>query len=279
MQPKLLPALALLTPLAALLVASSPAAAAPSCSGPVCQDAAGWSDSGFGASYTFWTGLQSKKNFQTDPSYGADYLKLGAEIQATAKAFGVSKPIVDAYALIYNNNGESWGGVHVAAVGVVLYSASITNAIPFGVSRTFFKADEDISLLGVHIDLDGKVGGELGVDVIPSITSSYLSLMAEPYARAYADVDADVGAACASVSVKGSLTALDLHVPAAITVTYPEDDSMSVLMSLDYSLHSLDGKLKVELEYCLDTDSKTLVNFDGFTAGGQLFSKWGTISW
>ncbi|MDC3962008.1 hypothetical protein [Polyangium jinanense] len=279
MQPRILPTFALLAPFAALLAAPAPAAAAPSCSGPVCQDAASWTDGGFGASYSFWTGLQSKKNFQTDASYGADYLKMGADIHATAKAFGVSKPIVDAYALAYHNNGESWGGVHVAAVGVVLYSESITNAIPFGVSRTFFKADEDISLLGVHIDLDGKVGGELGVDVTPSITSSYMSLMAEPYARAYADADADVGAACASVAVKGSLTALDLHVPAVITATYPEDNSMSVLMSLDYSLHSLDGKLKVELEYCMDSDSKTLVNFDGFTAGGQLFAKWGNISW
>ncbi|MDI1446802.1 hypothetical protein [Polyangium sp. 6x1] len=279
MQPTILKTLALLAPFAALLAASSPASAGTSCVDLRCASSASWSDSSFGASYSFWTGVMTKKDFPTNTSYGADYLRMGADIYGTAKAFGVSQPIVDSYAMAYNNNAFASGKVQVATAGIVLYSDAISTELDFGWSRSFFKADDGISLLGVGIDLDAEVGGELGVTIYPQFLDGVISLIAEPYAAAYADVDAHAGASCASVGVSGSLTALDLHLPASIGVSVPKNNSMSVMMNLSYDLHTLDGKLKVNLDYCLDSASKTLVDFDGFTTSDTLFAKWGSFSW
>ncbi|MRG91477.1 hypothetical protein [Polyangium spumosum] len=279
MKPKILKTFALLAPFAALLAAPAPAAAGTSCVDLRCSSSASWSDSSFGASYQLWAGMMTKKDFPTTTSYGADYLRLGADIYGTAKAFGVSKSIVDSYAMIYNNNGSATGKIQVATLGIVLYSASMSNKLELGWTRSFFKADDGISILGVSIDLDAEVGGELGVNVYPQFLDGVVSLQADPYVSAYADVDAHVGASCASVGVSGSLTALDLHVPASIGTTIPEDNSVHLMMALPYELHSLDGKLKVKLKYCLDEDSKTIVNFDGFSTSATLLSKWGSFSW
>lgn len=267
---------AIAAPCVALLGVASPAAAGTTCQNLWCQSGESWSNGSFGASYSLWTGIETKRDHAADPAYDALYFKLGAELSATAKALGKGMTIAEAYALGENHQGVSSARYKVAAVGIVLLEGEVSNQFTWEIDRTFFRADADIKLLGVGIDLDGKVAGQLGLTITPTPTTNGMQLSVIPSAAAYADVDAHVGAACASVGVSGSLTALDLSIPTTAKVDFSGGKLNYGLLNY-FSLHSLDGKLRVKLSYCASSDSKTLVNFDGYTIDKSLFFTGGSL--
>lgn len=278
MHRKILATAALILPCAAVLTLSAPAAAGTSCTNLWCQSSQSWSDGGFGSSYSLWSGIETKKDHPDDTAYDATYLKAGADFSATAKVLGKSQSIAHVMALATNNQGSTWGYYWVDIGGTILAWGSLSNTVNVGWSRTFFHADDSIHLLGVKISLDGKATGELGVDVTPALQNGAIVLTADPYVGAYGDVDAHVGVACAGVGVSGSLTALDVHAPVSVSATIGAGNALDYDVTGSYSLHTLDGKLKVKLSYCGSSDSKTLVDFDGFTAGSTFLNKSGTLS-
>lgn len=263
--------LAALASCAAILGTSASAFAGTTCQNLWCQSSQGFNDGGFGSSYSLWAGIETKKDHASDPAYENTYFRGGADLAVTAKAFGSSKTIVEGNAIALYHQGVGTIGYELAAMGTVLYSGGVSNTISLGVSRTFFSVDDSIKLLGVKISLDAKITGELGIDVTPYFQTGAVSVAANPYAAAYTEVDASVGAACASVGVSGDLTAIDFSAPTNATCV-PGSSSSFIWAHSAYDLHSLDGKLKVNLEYCLDKDSKTLVNFNGFSASGTLLN-------
>lgn len=266
-----------LVPALVLLGAAAPASAA-NCKNLWCQSSADWRDGGFGSSYSFWTGIETRADHAGDAAYDSTYLKAGAELNVTAKVLGKRVTIADVSALAYNNQGESYGLVEVVAAGNVLVSAGLANETTYGFDRTLFKADDKIKLLGVKIRLEGKVSGGLGVDVSPNLQGNTIELAATPFTNAYAKVGASVGASCAKVSVSGSATAIDLEVPSSASATIGAGGDIGYAVSSDYALQAMNGKIKVKVKVCGASKSKTLANFRGANSSGPLLHEAGTLS-
>jgi len=259
-----------------LLTAATPAAAGPTCKNLWCESAADWHDGGFGASYSFWSGIETKADHPKDPSFDATYFKGGAEMNVTAKVLGKRVTIAEVGAIACNHQGDAWGEVKVVAAGQVIASAEMSDQAEFGVDRTLINADDKIKLLGVKIKLKGKVSGGVGLTVDPSFGADGIGVTATPFTNAYAKVSASVGASCASVGVEGSLTAIDLEVPSSVSASF-DAGGMEYAVASDYDLHAIDGKIKVKLKVCGVKESKTLAKFKGARLAGGLLHTSGTL--
>lgn len=278
MRQRILSIVPLLASCAAVLGAATPAAAGTTCQNLWCRSAAGWSDGGFGSSYSLWTGIETKKDHPTDPAYDAAYLKLGGDLSVSATAFDKNLTVAEVQALGQNQKGVSSVGYELAAVGVVLYAGQMSNTLTVGFSRPFFEANDSINVSGIKIKLSAKVAGDLALSASPSFFANGVAVTATPAAAAYADVDASVGAACAKVGVSGSMTALDLSVPVTATARLSGTSSLTFGIDGRYALDSLNGSLKVKVNYCAGSASKTLFKFDGFSTSGTFINTSGTLA-
>ena len=140
-----------LLPALGLLAAATPASAGPTCRNLWCESSADWRDGGFGSSYRFWTGIETKADHAGDAAYDSTYFKGGAEMNVTAKVLGKRVTIADVGAIAYNNQGESYGEMKVIAAGQVLASGEISDEVEYGLERTLIDASDKIKLLGVKI--------------------------------------------------------------------------------------------------------------------------------
>jgi len=262
----------------ALVLAGLATPASAACRNLWCQSSAGWSDSGFGSSYSLWTGIETKADHPDDARYDSSYLKAGAEFDVTAKVLGKSGSIANISALAHNDQGETAGWVSIVAAGTELVGAEMSNTITYGFDRTLLKADDSIKLLGVKIRLKGKVTAGLGVDLTPSLRDGAIEMTAAPFANAYASVDASVGASCAKVGVSGNMTALEFDAPVTAAATVTGGGTIGYSVDSAYSLHALDGKIKVKLKLCGTSKSKTIASFHGPTSAGPLVRASGTLS-
>jgi len=264
-------------PALAVLAVATPSAAANNCKNLWCQSSNDWADSGFGSSYNLWTGIETKADHPGDAAFDSTYLKAGAELNVTAKVLGKRASIADVSAIAFNNQGTTSGGIEIVAAGSVLYSNGFENAKTYGFDRTLIKASDSIKILGVKVHLDGKVTGGLGVTVSPSLQNDTIELAATPFTNAYAKVSASVGAACASVGVSGSMTAIDLEVPSSASASFGAN-GLGYAVSSRYDLQALNGKIKVKVKVCGSSKSKTLASFNGLRSSGNLLNESGTIS-
>jgi len=266
-----------LAALPALAVAAYAVPADAACKNLWCQQSAEWKDGGFGASYSFWTGIETKADHSNDPAFDPAYLKAGGELNVTAKVLGKRQTIADVSAIAYNNAEETYGAVSVVALGQVLAEYGMEKGATYGFDRTFFKADDKIKVLGVKVKLKGKATGALGVDVNPSLQDGAIVLDVRPFTYAYASVDASVGASCASVGVSGSATAIELEVPSSASASV-QPNGIGYAVASDYDLQAINGKIKVKVKVCGTKKTKTIASFGGARSSGTLLNTSGTLS-
>lgn len=193
-----------------------------------------WGGSTFGSSYDVMAGIGS------NDGTGHDFW-IGAEGSADATIFGHTKEVFSAGAVSYADDGVSSSSAWVDVLGVNLWKSSLSGEITEEYSQTFIEEEGDF----YGFTIKGSAVGNVGITAGLSLSGSTFALTGEPYANVQGKASVGVGAFSTDVSIEGTLTLLQLSVPASGTFSLPTSGAPYYFWTYDADLQltTLDGSL------------------------------------
>jgi len=201
----------------------------------------------FGAGYT----LDSAVTATPATSTAAKKVEARADGKVYAVAFNYQREIVRGRANISGQQGgANSGSAAVFAMGQQIWSANLSysfNPTPINWSRTFFSASKTFMVGPVPITVRASVAGGVKLTVSGEISPTVARLSATPGGWGNVTASAAVNIIVARFGVEGSLTLINVSLPARGELFWPVC-TLDWVIRTDLSLNTLSGNLKLFAE-------------------------------
>jgi len=180
---------------------------------------------------------------------------------AWGEAFSRSRVLlsVEQSAMVASGSSASFT-TKVTSSGVVLYNET-DNEIQLPSYGPSFGKTKSYGFSGVSVDARVEIGAALS-GTVTGWSDDEITIEFTPDMTLYGEASAGVNAGCAGVNVTGSVDALYLAVPITIDVDL---DDQEITTAADLDLEMLEGKIKLNIDYCVGNSSKTLVDKSPYT--------------
>lgn len=226
-----------------------------------------WGSSTIGADYEMRAGLSDYRN------EGGE-LWVGGYADAHVTLFDEALTVLDVGAEgTTDADGDSGSRAWLYVLGAEVFDQAASVSMDHSHEQTLFQ----VSAVFYGVTVSASAVGSFGIDGELNVGGAGISLVdVGPYANLSAEASASVGIACVNAGITADLTLVDVRVPINASAA---GLSGSVLWSLDVDLQlsSLDGELRLEINWCLAGEEYTLFSIDGFQKTYPLFSDAGCI--
>ncbi len=226
-----------------------------------------WGSSTIGADYSVRAGLSDYRN------EGGD-LWVGGDADAHVTLFDEALTVLDVGPEgTTDASGDSGSRAWLYVLGAEVFDQAASVSMDHSHEQTLFQ----VSAVFYGVTVSASAVGTFGIDGSLDFGPAGIELEdVGPYANLSAEASASVGIACVNAGITADLTLVDVRVPINASAV-GLSGSVQWDLDVDLQLSSLDGELRLEINWCLAGEDYTLFSIDGFQKTYPLFSDAGCI--
>ncbi|MBJ6761641.1 hypothetical protein JGU66_12770 [Myxococcaceae bacterium JPH2] len=240
----------------------------------------GFGNSLFGAGYV----IDASMTATPSTGVGEKRVEAYAEGKVTATAFSFQKEIVRGRAEISGQQGgNNSGTAKVYAMGQQIWSGNLFYSFeitPINWSRTFFSASKTFMVGPVPVRVAASVSGGVKLTVTGQIGPTVARLTATPGGWANVTASAGVDIIIAGFGVEGSLTLININLPAFAELFWPFY-SLDWTLKATLNLNALSGTLKLYVRIGFWIFKKTwwltIASWGGINQSWNLYTNNGSL--